>query len=183
MRASSFFAATLCVVAVSAEGYGYGYGNETTSTTTTVISDHGYGYGNETKWTTTEVVTEYTTYCPHPTTIVENDHTYTVTEPTTLTITNCPCTRTYTYTTVTETQCPGGCYKPTDSPTYPNITVTTHAPPAPPTEHPVVDYPTVTPNVTSPPIPPPSEGGAVANQATILGGALAALVGVAAYLL
>ncbi|KAF8429660.1 hypothetical protein EV426DRAFT_639444 [Tirmania nivea] len=159
MRASSVFAAALSLAAVSA-----------------------YGYGNETEWTTTEVVTQYTTYCPFPTTIVENNYTYTVTEPTTLTITNCPCTRTLTYTTVTETHCPGGCHKPTDTPTYPNVTVTTHAPPAPPTEYPT-EYPTVVPNVTAPPGPPPSEGGAVANQATIVGGALAALVGVAAYLL
>lgn len=64
MRASSVFAAALYVAAVSA----YGYGNET------------YGYGNETKYTTTEVVTQYTTYCPYATTIVENNHTYTVTE-------------------------------------------------------------------------------------------------------
>lgn len=157
MRASSVFAAALSVVAVSAN----------------------YGYGNETKYTTTEVVTEYTTYCPYPTTIVENNHTYTVTEATTLTISNCPCTRTLTYATVTETHCPGGCHKPTDSPTYPNVTVTTYAPPPPPP----TGYPTVVPNVTAPPVPPPSEGGAVSNQATAVGGALAALVAVAAYLL
>ncbi|AET40285.1 uncharacterized protein Ecym_5545 [Eremothecium cymbalariae DBVPG len=39
-----------------------------------------------------EVVTEFTTYCPEPTTIVTNDNTYVVTEATTLTITDCPCT-------------------------------------------------------------------------------------------
>ena len=57
MRASSVFAAALSVAAVSA-----------------------YGYGNETVFTTTEVVTQYTTYCPYATTIVENNQTYTVTE-------------------------------------------------------------------------------------------------------
>lgn len=41
---------------------------------------------------TTEIVTEIVTYCPSPTTIVQNHKTYTVTEPTTLTITDCPCT-------------------------------------------------------------------------------------------
>jgi len=157
MRASSVFAAALSVAAVSAY------------------------YGNDTKaeYTTTEVVTQYTTYCPYPTTIVENNQTYVVTEPTTLTISNCPCTRTLTYTTVTETHCPGGCQKPTDAPTYPNGT-TTYAPPSPPP--PPTEYPTV-PNVTYPVAPPESEGGAIGNQATLVGGALAALVGVVAYLL
>lgn len=42
--------------------------------------------------TVTETVTAYTTYCPIPTTFVQNSKTYTVTEPTTLTITDCPCT-------------------------------------------------------------------------------------------
>ncbi|KAF8457666.1 hypothetical protein BGX38DRAFT_718768 [Terfezia claveryi] len=72
--------------------------------------------------------------------------------------------------------------KPTDTPIYPNVTVTTHASPAPPTGYPT-ENPTVVANVTYPPVAPPSEGGAVANKATIVGGALAALVGVAAYLL
>ncbi|CCE90538.1 Sed1p TDEL_0B04090 [Torulaspora delbrueckii] len=45
-----------------------------------------------TKFTTeTTVVSEFTTYCPYPTTIVTNGQSYTVTEPTTLTITDCPC--------------------------------------------------------------------------------------------
>lgn len=40
-----------------------------------------YATKNETvAFTTTEVVTAYTTYCPLPTTIVENNTTYTVTE-------------------------------------------------------------------------------------------------------
>lgn len=157
MRASTVFAAALTAAAVSAH------------------------YSNETEWTTTEVVTMYTTYCPYPTTIVENNHTYTVTEATTLTVTDCPCTRTLTYTTVTETHCPGGCHKPTDGPTYPNGTQTYNTPVSPPTDYPT-EYPPTT-NVTGPSIPPPSEGGAVANQATLIGGAFAALIGVAAYLL
>merc|ERR1711977_400675 len=47
--------------------------------------------------TTTEIVKTYTTYCPAPTTVVQGNHTYTVTEATTLTITDCPCTATNTY--------------------------------------------------------------------------------------
>lgn len=47
---------------------------------------------NETIATTTKVVEEYTTYCPHPTTLTYGEKTYTVTEATTLTITDCPCT-------------------------------------------------------------------------------------------
>lgn len=37
-------------------------------------------FKNGTETTVTEVVTQYTTYCPLPTTIVENNQTYTVTE-------------------------------------------------------------------------------------------------------
>lgn len=45
------------------------------------------------------VVTEFTTYCPYPTTIVTNNKTITVSEATTLTITDCPCTIETTITT------------------------------------------------------------------------------------
>ncbi|PTB62919.1 hypothetical protein BBK36DRAFT_60021, partial [Trichoderma citrinoviride] len=40
----------------------------------------------------TKVVSQYTTYCPEPTTFTFNAKTFTVTEATTLTITDCPCT-------------------------------------------------------------------------------------------
>jgi hypothetical protein len=50
------------------------------------------GYGNVTTITHETVVTEFTTFCPFPTTFVTNNATFTVTAPTTLTITNCPCT-------------------------------------------------------------------------------------------
>ncbi|CDH11729.1 uncharacterized protein ZBAI_03515 [Zygosaccharomyces bailii ISA1307] len=53
--------------------------------------------------TSTEVVTQYTTYCPGPTTFTTNGVTYTVTEATTLTITDCPCTLTHTNTIVVPT--------------------------------------------------------------------------------
>merc|ERR1711900_33148 len=53
--------------------------------------------------TTTEIVKTYTTYCPAPTTVVQGNHTYIVTEATTLTITDCPCTATNTYPGTTST--------------------------------------------------------------------------------
>ena len=56
--------------------------------------------------TTSEIVTAYTTYCPEPTTIVENTKTYTITKAGTVTITDCPCTRTKVQTTTTTTVCP-----------------------------------------------------------------------------
>ena len=46
--------------------------------------------------TSTEIVTEFTTYCPNPTTFSTNGVTYTITEATSLTITDCPCTLTHT---------------------------------------------------------------------------------------
>jgi len=128
--------------------------------------------GNGTEVTITETVSSYTTYCPLPTTIVENNVTYTVTTATTLTITNCPCTRTKTYTTITTSTCDDSCPgAPTSSPiTYPNTTVVV------PTGGPVPPA-----NVTSIPTPPEFEG--AASRATIAGGALAGIVGIVAYLL
>ncbi|KAK0110853.1 hypothetical protein ONS96_002442 [Cadophora gregata f. sp. sojae] len=41
---------------------------------------------------TTETVTQFTTYCPYPTTLVYNDKTYVATKDEVLTITDCPCT-------------------------------------------------------------------------------------------
>lgn len=130
--------------------------------------------GNGTEVTVTETVSSYTTYCPLPTTVVENNVTYTVTEPTTLTITNCPCTRIKTYTTITTSVCDGGCPGvPTDVVTYPNTTVVvpTGAPISPPANN----------GSTSVPTPPEFEG--AASRATLAGGALAGIVGLVAYLL
>ncbi|ODQ67163.1 hypothetical protein NADFUDRAFT_45354 [Nadsonia fulvescens var. elongata DSM 6958] len=59
-----------------------------------------------TTWVT-DIVTEYTTYCPYPTTLVEGDKTYVVTEATTLTVTDCPCTRTSAVVTETTVTCVG----------------------------------------------------------------------------
>ncbi|ODQ66276.1 hypothetical protein NADFUDRAFT_40923 [Nadsonia fulvescens var. elongata DSM 6958] len=53
----------------------------------------------------TNIVSEYTTFCPFPTTFVEGGHTYEVSEATTITVTDCPCTRKTTYTTSITTLC------------------------------------------------------------------------------
>ncbi|KAK9369884.1 hypothetical protein V1509DRAFT_617823 [Lipomyces kononenkoae] len=111
--------------------------------------------------TTTEVVTAYTTYCPYPTTFVEQNKTYTVTEATTLTITNCPCTRTSVFTTSTVTVCP--CSKtmstgmPSASATFNKTSTSTH--------------------------PPISTFTGAASKAQLAGGAVAGAVALAAYLL
>ncbi|KAI5867248.1 hypothetical protein GGS23DRAFT_547510 [Durotheca rogersii] len=51
--------------------------------------------GEHTAWTTV-FTTDYTTYCPSPTTFSHHNVTYTATSETTITVTNCPCTVTYT---------------------------------------------------------------------------------------
>jgi hypothetical protein len=112
----------------------------------------------------TDVVTEYTTYCPEATTLVENNQTYTVTSATTLTITNCPCTRVTPVYTTTSSVCTE-CAPPTVAPVAPV------APTTPPT------------NVSTSVAPvAPAFTGAAANLA-VSGGALAGLLGVAAWLL
>lgn len=76
-----------------------------------------YKKGNVTY--TTEVVTEYTTFCPEPTTLTYGDKTYTVTKPTTLTITDCPCTVSRPIETTTKVVCENGeCHKPNATATY-----------------------------------------------------------------
>jgi len=165
MRFSTVVAFALSAIAVSARGYNNGTG---------VI--------------VTEIVTQYTTYCPFATTVVENNKTYIVTEATILTI---PRTRTQTYTTVTSSVCPGGCGAPHGT----GVPYGTGALPAatPPTYNNATGIvkPTSKPtnsaasgNSTSPsatPSSPPYQGSA--NKATVAAGALAGLIGVAAYLL
>jgi len=139
-----------------------------------VVVAHGHGHGNGTEVTITETVSSYTTFCPLPTTIVENNVTYTVTKATTLTISNCPCTRTKTYTTVTKSVCAGGCPgAETPVVVYPNTTVVI------PTGKPIT--PPATNGSSSVPTPPAQEGSA--SRATLAGGALAGIVGIVAYLL
>lgn len=121
---------------------------------------------------TTEVVTEYTTYCPSPTSIEHGGVTYTVTEATTLTITNCPCTVTKPVYSSVVTECStwynrtcvsADLIRNTDSsnsapppaPTYP---ASTPISPVYPTSVPAPPYPA--PNNTSPvaPVYPPATG-------------------------
>ncbi|RDL36427.1 uncharacterized protein BP5553_05779 [Venustampulla echinocandica] len=114
-------------------------------------------------WVTT-TVSEYTTYCPAPTSVIQGNQTYTITEATTLTITNCPCTVSYppsTTKTVTVSTLTTYCPAPTtithSSSTYtvttsgtatiPIVSVTT-VPNSPPT--PTVPAPGVT---AAPPAP------------------------------
>ncbi|CZS89447.1 hypothetical protein WAI453_002658 [Rhynchosporium graminicola] len=76
--------------------------------------------------TTTEVVKSYTTYCPAPTTIVQNSKTYTITKATTLTITDCPCTATKTYPGTTTTVLVGSTTTYCPEPTTITIGVSTY---------------------------------------------------------
>ncbi|KAG7662490.1 uncharacterized protein J8A68_004021 [[Candida] subhashii] len=73
--------------------------------------------------TTEVVVTDYTTYCPLPTTVVVNNKTITVTEATTLTITG-PCTIPTTY--VTTSAAPTTAAPTSAAPTKTFGNVTTH---------------------------------------------------------
>ncbi|KAI4860757.1 hypothetical protein F4820DRAFT_435956 [Hypoxylon rubiginosum] len=94
-------------------------------------------WGETAVWTTV-IETDYTTYCPSPTTFAWNNVTYTATSATTVTITNCPCTVTYsTPPVITTTSYPKPTYYPTGSVgttiTYPvgngSSTVITYTPP------------------------------------------------------
>ncbi|CAI4428520.1 CFS_G0016180.mRNA.1.CDS.1 [Saccharomyces cerevisiae] len=67
-------------------------GNDTATPAPEPSSAAPIFYNSTATATQYEVVSEFTTYCPEPTTFVTNGATFTVTAPTTLTITNCPCT-------------------------------------------------------------------------------------------
>ncbi|KAI0851576.1 hypothetical protein F5Y00DRAFT_12946 [Daldinia vernicosa] len=92
-------------------------------------------WGETAVWTTV-VETDYTTYCPSPTTFAWHNVTYTATTETTLTITNCPCTVTYSQPPpVTITSYPPSTFIPTGTapvPSYPysnvSSTVITYTP-------------------------------------------------------
>jgi hypothetical protein len=122
----------------------------------------------------TEVLTEYTTYCPEPTTLTYNDVTYTITEATTLTITDCPCTVS----------------KPVEvkpsAPVYVNSTVPEVTAPAPvvPSQTPVTVAPSGAPSGTGAPQPSKPAFTGAANRAAVGSAAgLAGLLGFAAYIL
>jgi len=109
---------------------------------------------------TTEVVTAITTYCPEPTTVEYGGTTYTITEATTLTITDCPCTIQKPVTTIS-------------APVYHNSTV---APvPAPTTPVGTIGQPAP----TKTPLPTAGAG----KAAALSGGALAGVLGLAAFIL
>jgi hypothetical protein len=106
---------------------------------------------------TTEVVTAYTTYCPGPTVITHSDTVITVSSATTLTITDCPCTIVKPVTTSSSVICHTCGYNATTPATKPTGAYTTKAPSSVPT--------------------------AGAGKLALSGGALAGLVGIAAFVL
>ncbi|GAB1313891.1 Clock-controlled protein 6 [Madurella fahalii] len=123
---------------------------------------------------TTEVVTAITTFCPQPTEVEYGGHTYTVTEATTLTITNCDggCTIKRPITTISSVVCSNDNCNP---PAYHNSTATSV--PANPTKPPVG---TITnPAPTRSPLPTAGAG----RTAALSGGALAGVLGLAAFVL
>lgn len=103
---------------------------------------------------TTEIVTAVTTYCPYATQVTYGGTTYTITEATTLTITDCPCTIT----------------RPVTTTSYSNSTA------AAPTKS--VGTVSVVPTTT-----PASVPTAGAGKAALSGGALAGVLGLAAFIL
>lgn len=119
---------------------------------------------------------------------------------------DCGCTASYAYTTVTQTICPASCYLPTTTPAATPASQTPlnpHYPPASSSMPPLVStpvYPVETPlptdisdysNTTitghpassTPTNPAQYDGGAIANQPTLVGGALAAILCAVGYLL
>jgi len=123
----------------------------------------------------TEVLTEYETYCPEPTTLTHGGKTYTITEATTVTL-----------------PCPTGCTvtKPISSAVVTKCTTcTAKPPPPPPTSKPYGNATTPAPTKSSPSVAPPAKTSAppaftgAANHMAVSGGALAAVFGLAAYIL
>ncbi|KAF3056329.1 hypothetical protein GL218_06576 [Daldinia childiae] len=121
-------------------------------------------WGETAVWTTV-VETDYTTYCPSPTTFAWHNVTYTATTETTITITNCPCTVTYSQPPpVTITSYPTPTLLPTGtapppSYSYSNVssTVITYTPT--PSTYISGTVPITTPSVpTNVPIPPTTSG-------------------------
>ncbi|KAL2175778.1 uncharacterized protein P884DRAFT_271098 [Thermothelomyces heterothallicus CBS 202.75] len=138
--------------------------------------------GNGTVSYTTEVVTAVTTFCPGPTEIAYGSVTYTVTEATTLTITDCPCTIKKPVTTISSVVCH-------NCPSYTNGTATTASATSVQTPAGTITLP-ANPPVNTPANPPATTGSgsppitAGAGRTTVLsGGALAGLLGLAAFVL
>ncbi|KAF5545209.1 cell wall SED1 [Fusarium phyllophilum] len=102
-----------------------------------VVLIRGITAGSSTAATlVTTITSDYSFYCPEPTTFHHKNLTYTATEPTYLTITNCPCTVTYTQ----NTKSPEAVVYPTAppgqpmSPTPPVMSSSAPAPPLPPSK-------------------------------------------------
>jgi len=114
---------------------------------------------------TTEVVTAVTTYCPEATELTYGGTTYTITEATTLTISDCPCTIKRPVTVVPEVICH------TCGPAKPTYTQ--------PAKNYTQPAPTGAPVTTK---PGPVTAGA-AGLAGLSAAGLAAIVGVAAFML
>jgi hypothetical protein len=144
----------------------------------------------------TEVVTAYTTYCPGPTKITHGHKTYTVTKATTLTISDCPCTVTKPAPSSTPVYTAPVVVKPSPSapvvvkpsPSAPAPYVPSAAPPAPPAPYknettPVVPAPPAGTGSPATSAPPTKFTGAANKAFAASGAGLAAVFGVAAYIL
>lgn len=153
-------------------------------------------FKNETVVYTTEVVTAVTTFCPGPTTITHGENTYTVTEATTLTISDCPCTIKVPVTTISSVVCNNWYACPFSLPRKKNNNKTNPLNPSPPAYHnstsaapPAVSTPVGT--VSLPPVPvptttatsPPIETAGAGRAVVFSGGALAGVLGLAAFVL
>jgi len=126
-------------------------------------------YGNVSY--TTEVVTALTTYCPFATQITHGGSVYTVSEPTTLVITNCPCTVTKPVVTASAVVC-NTCTSYSNSTT---AAPTTLAPSS------TGSTPIATASSSTPPTSVPTAG--AGKVVALSGGALAGLLGMAAFIL
>ncbi|KAK4151433.1 clock-controlled protein 6 [Chaetomidium leptoderma] len=132
---------------------------------------------NETVTYTTEVVTAITTFCPEATEVTYGGSTYTVTEATTLTISDCPCTIKVPVTTVSSVIC-NNC----PPPAYHNSTASAAPTPPAPTTTPVgtISIPVVPSSATT---GVPIETAGAGRAAVLSGGALAGVLGLAAFIL
>jgi hypothetical protein len=132
---------------------------------------------NETVTYVTEVVTAVTTFCPGPTEVTYGGSTYTVTEATTLTITDCPsgCTIKVPVTTVSSVVCNNNC-----NPVYHNSTTTRGSTAT--SIYTSVGTVTPVPSATKTGKTPIETAGA-GRAAALSGGALAGLLGLAAFVL
>ncbi|CCT66092.1 uncharacterized protein FFUJ_03089 [Fusarium fujikuroi IMI 58289] len=101
----------------------------------------------------TTITSDYSFYCPEPTTFHHKNLTYTATEPTYLTITNCPCTVTYTQNT-----------KPSGTVVYPTATPSQPMPPKPPVMSSSTPAPPLPPGK---PVPPPTKATPSPTKATV----------------